>query len=209
MPLKHLQHMQHSNLLCNIYTKHSQHISETLETYVCNMRFQRNISLLLGNGGLLARGVHRCRAHQWCGARCSGGEGRGRSRGEGYVAAHHRHPLGGRTPYNQHYPSSKPHGPVPLWFRRTAYSQEPRSSTNSRVQKIDISLEKKDTWTAIYIEQLIMINQSEDKPNIAKPLTTFRERKTYIESSSFYKTHGTHLCSQRSWSPNPKTNLCK
>ena len=27
---------------CNIDIKHMQYISETLETYVCNMRFQRN-----------------------------------------------------------------------------------------------------------------------------------------------------------------------
>jgi hypothetical protein len=59
--------------------KHLQHTSktyETLEIYVCNMKFQRNIFLLLGNGGSLARGVHRCRAIRWRGARCSGGEGR-------------------------------------------------------------------------------------------------------------------------------------
>ena len=36
---------------CNIQMKHLQHISEiseTIEIYSCNMRFQRNISLLLG-----------------------------------------------------------------------------------------------------------------------------------------------------------------
>ena len=36
---------------CNIRMKHLQHTSktsETLETYACNMCFQRNISLLLG-----------------------------------------------------------------------------------------------------------------------------------------------------------------
>ena len=36
---------------CNIYMKHLQHTSETyeiLETYACNVRFQRNISMLLG-----------------------------------------------------------------------------------------------------------------------------------------------------------------
>jgi hypothetical protein len=36
---------------CNIHLKHLQHTSETSETiklYACNMRFQRNISLLLG-----------------------------------------------------------------------------------------------------------------------------------------------------------------
>jgi hypothetical protein len=38
---------------CNTDTKHLQHTSETSktpETYVCNMHFQCNISLLLGNG---------------------------------------------------------------------------------------------------------------------------------------------------------------
>jgi hypothetical protein len=42
---------------CNTDTKRLQHTSktsETPETYVCNMRFQCNISILLGNGGLLA-----------------------------------------------------------------------------------------------------------------------------------------------------------
>jgi hypothetical protein len=34
MPLAHLQHMQHPDLLFNIHMKHLQHISETLETYV-------------------------------------------------------------------------------------------------------------------------------------------------------------------------------
>jgi hypothetical protein len=36
---------------CNIHTKPLQHTSETtetLETYACNMRFQRNVTLLLG-----------------------------------------------------------------------------------------------------------------------------------------------------------------
>jgi hypothetical protein len=36
---------------CNIYMKHLQYIPETfetIETYSYNMRFQRNISLLLG-----------------------------------------------------------------------------------------------------------------------------------------------------------------
>jgi hypothetical protein len=45
---------------CNICMKHLQHTSktsETLETYSCNMRFQRNISLLFRNGSSLARGV--------------------------------------------------------------------------------------------------------------------------------------------------------
>jgi hypothetical protein len=31
----------------NIHMKHLQHTSETIETYSCNMRFQRNTSLLL------------------------------------------------------------------------------------------------------------------------------------------------------------------
>ena len=68
---------------CNTDTKHLQHTSEIPETYVCNMHFQCNISLLLGNGGSLVCGVHRCRAHQLRGARCSGGEGRDRFGGEG------------------------------------------------------------------------------------------------------------------------------
>jgi hypothetical protein len=45
-----LQHMQHPGLNLQHGRKHLQHTSETsetLETYVCNMRFQRNISLLL------------------------------------------------------------------------------------------------------------------------------------------------------------------
>jgi hypothetical protein len=33
---------------CNIHMIHLQHISETLETYSCNMRYGRNISLLFG-----------------------------------------------------------------------------------------------------------------------------------------------------------------
>jgi hypothetical protein len=37
----------------NIYLKHLQHTSETLETYACNMRFQRNITLLLGRMELI------------------------------------------------------------------------------------------------------------------------------------------------------------
>jgi hypothetical protein len=57
-----------SIFFCNTDIKHLQHISEiskTLETYICNMRFQRNISLLFGNGGSSAHGVHRCRARRW------------------------------------------------------------------------------------------------------------------------------------------------
>jgi hypothetical protein len=45
---------------CNTDMKHLQYTSETSETYVCNMRFfQRNISLLLGNGGSSVCEVHR------------------------------------------------------------------------------------------------------------------------------------------------------
>jgi hypothetical protein len=54
--------------LCNIHTEHLQHTYETfetLETYVCNMPFQRNISLLLVNRGLSTRRVHWCRARGW------------------------------------------------------------------------------------------------------------------------------------------------
>jgi hypothetical protein len=39
---------------CNNDMKQLQHTSERPETYVCNMRFQRNISLLLGNGRLVS-----------------------------------------------------------------------------------------------------------------------------------------------------------
>ena len=67
MPLKHLQHTQHPDLLlqhvseilatyatsliyfCNIHMKQLQHTSETsktLETCACNMRFHHIISLL-------------------------------------------------------------------------------------------------------------------------------------------------------------------
>jgi hypothetical protein len=72
--------------LCNIHTEHLQHTYETfetLETYVCNMLFQRNISLLLVNRGSSTRRVHWCRARGWHRARRSSGEGRGRSSGEG------------------------------------------------------------------------------------------------------------------------------
>ena len=47
---------------CNTDIKHLQHTSETSETYVCNMRFQRNIFLLHRNGGSLACGVNQWRA---------------------------------------------------------------------------------------------------------------------------------------------------
>jgi hypothetical protein len=50
MPLKHLQHVQHPSIyFCNIHIKQLQHTSETcatFEIYACNMRFNRNISLL-------------------------------------------------------------------------------------------------------------------------------------------------------------------
>jgi hypothetical protein len=64
--------MQHicsiSIYFCNIDVKHLQHTSktsETLETYSCNMRFQRNITWLLrrhyatlGEQGSLGEHVH-------------------------------------------------------------------------------------------------------------------------------------------------------
>jgi hypothetical protein len=61
--MKHLEQMlatyvyNHCNMynitiyFCNIHIKHLQYTSETfetIETYSCNMRFQCNISLLLG-----------------------------------------------------------------------------------------------------------------------------------------------------------------
>ena len=64
---------------CNIRMKHLQHTSETsetLETYSCNMRFQRNISLFR-NGGSSARRVHQCRTRR------SGREGHDRFGREG------------------------------------------------------------------------------------------------------------------------------
>jgi hypothetical protein len=78
---------------CNTGTKHLQHTSKTLKTYVCNMRFQCNISLLacclgmevsllLGNRSSSVCGVHQCKACQWREARRSGREGRDRSSGE-------------------------------------------------------------------------------------------------------------------------------
>jgi hypothetical protein len=57
---------------CNIRVKHL-YISETFETYACNMRFQCNISVLLGEEKLIRYGVHR-----WRGACRSCGEGCGR-----------------------------------------------------------------------------------------------------------------------------------
>ena len=44
-----LQHMQHPDLLCNIYMKHLQHTAEsskTLETGICNMHFQAQYLLV-------------------------------------------------------------------------------------------------------------------------------------------------------------------
>jgi hypothetical protein len=61
--LKHLEHTlaaymySHYNkcniliYFCNIQIKHMQHPDktyETLETFACNMRFQRNVTLVLG-----------------------------------------------------------------------------------------------------------------------------------------------------------------
>jgi hypothetical protein len=73
---------------CNNNIKHLQHTS-----YICNMCFQHNISLLLENRSLWAR-VHQCRARQWHRARHSGrnrhaGSTRcdGRGEGEAKVAA--------------------------------------------------------------------------------------------------------------------------
>jgi hypothetical protein len=72
-------HCNMCNILIYIYNtdikhlKHTSETSETLETYVCNTRFQRNISLLFGNGGSSARGVHRCIARRWRGAHRPGG----------------------------------------------------------------------------------------------------------------------------------------
>jgi hypothetical protein len=46
-----LQYVQHLIYFCNIQIKHLQHTSETaktLEAYACNMHFQHNITLLLG-----------------------------------------------------------------------------------------------------------------------------------------------------------------
>jgi hypothetical protein len=68
----------------NTDIKHLQHTSETLKIYVCNTHFQRNISLLFGSRGSLARGVHRCKACRWRGARRSSREGRTKSDGEGH-----------------------------------------------------------------------------------------------------------------------------
>ena len=59
---------------CNIRMKHLLHTSKTLETYACNMGFERNISLLFWNRSSSARGVHRCRARRRHGDRRSGGE---------------------------------------------------------------------------------------------------------------------------------------
>jgi hypothetical protein len=66
---------------CNFSVKYLQHTSktlETLETYACNMGFEHNTSLLFQNGGSLAHGVHRCRAHRWRGDRRDRFSGEGR-----------------------------------------------------------------------------------------------------------------------------------
>ena len=78
--MKHLKHMfatnvySHCNMcnipiyFCNIHMKHLQHYSkiyETLETYACNMRFQHNVTLLLGR----IMEAHRCRAQRRQGGR--------------------------------------------------------------------------------------------------------------------------------------------
>jgi hypothetical protein len=64
---------------CNVYMEHLQHTSDTsktLETYSCNISFQRNICLLLGRLKARRRGA-RCRRV----ARSSGGDD-GRRGGE-------------------------------------------------------------------------------------------------------------------------------
>jgi len=64
---------------CNNDIKHLQHTSVTLETYICNMRFQcEHLLAASANGGSSTRGGHRC-AHQQRGAR--------RRRTEGEVGA--------------------------------------------------------------------------------------------------------------------------
>jgi hypothetical protein len=60
---------------CNIHTEHLQHTSDTsktLETYSCNISFQRNICLLLGRLKAHRRGA-QCRRV----TRSSGGDGGG------------------------------------------------------------------------------------------------------------------------------------
>jgi hypothetical protein len=77
--MKHLEHTlttymyNHCNI-CNIQIKHLQHTSKTHEIYACNIRFQRNIYLLLGRMEARRRET-RCRGVaragcQWAG-RCS------------------------------------------------------------------------------------------------------------------------------------------
>jgi hypothetical protein len=114
--MKHLEHTletyvhNHCNI-CNISiyfcytdTKQNYNVSlkhlKTPETYVCNMPFQHDISLLLGNRGSLVCGVHRCRA------RYSGGEGHDRS---GVIC--HRFG-GGRRPH-----AGEGHGIQEVWQR--------------------------------------------------------------------------------------------
>ena len=51
---------------CNIRVKHlyTSEIFETLEIYACNMQFQCNISVPLGEEKLIEYKVHRCRARR-------------------------------------------------------------------------------------------------------------------------------------------------
>jgi hypothetical protein len=81
--------------------KHLQHTSETLETYACNMRFQRNVTLLLER-----MKAHRCGARRrvhgapvWA-TRLQIVRGRGRRRESGGGRAHiSRSPPRGVLPY--------------------------------------------------------------------------------------------------------------
>jgi hypothetical protein len=78
---------------CNIYTEHLQHnfeTSETLQTYSCNIQFQRNISLLFGR-------IEVHRRVEFTGVELvgsveiahSGGEGHDRSGGDGRDGSPH------------------------------------------------------------------------------------------------------------------------
>ena len=62
--------MQHPDLLYNTdikYLQHTSEISETLETYASNMRFQRNVTLLLGRMEARRCGArHRRGGQQQC-----------------------------------------------------------------------------------------------------------------------------------------------
>jgi hypothetical protein len=65
---------------CNIHLKHFQYISEifeTLETYACNMHFQRNITLLLGrmelvDGAEVGGNTSSLSVRQQSGEHCTG-----------------------------------------------------------------------------------------------------------------------------------------